>query len=65
MLFILLLFIFLVYGGWAIGKSIGNVFFGKDEYRSTYVDKTTHIHHHYHDNRSIRINDEEFRNLKK
>ena len=64
MLFILVLFVFLVYGGRAIGKSIGNSLFGKDEYRSTYIDKTTHVHHHYHDNRSINIDGKKFKNLK-
>lgn len=63
-MFLVVLFFFLVYGGWSIFKSIGNSVFGKDEYRSTYIDKTTHIHHHYYDNRSIKINEEEFKNLK-
>lgn len=65
MLFITILFIVLVGGGWLVGKAVGNILFGSSEKKETYVDKTTHIHNHYHDNRSVHVDGKEFKNLKK
>lgn len=64
---ILILFIICVGGGWLIGKLISAILFGSNKSKKDfqYIDRTTHIHHHYHDNRSVNINGEEFKNLKK
>ena len=53
-MFIIILFVVLVGGGWLIGKSIGNVLFpGKKEDKYTFIDKSVHHHHHEHKNISI------------
>lgn len=67
MVFILGLFIILVGGGWLLGKSIGGALFPNDNNKSRYVDKSTNVvhHHHYHDNRSLHVDGEEFKKLKK
>lgn len=63
-LFIILLFIVLVGGGWKIGKWIGNAIF-PDE-RKTYVDKSVHHHYHStthnHEHKNISIIDDETKN---
>jgi hypothetical protein len=56
-IFLLILFIVLVGGGYSIGKSIGNTLF-PDE-KTTYIDRS--VHHHYHEHKSINIIDEETR----
>jgi len=45
--FIAFLFFVLVFGGWAVGKLIGNIFFPE---RNTggYIDRSVHHHHHHH-----------------
>ena len=63
--FIIILFVVLVGGGWLLGKGIGNALFGGSEKKNTYVDKTTHVHNHYHDNRSVHLDGKEYKNLKK
>lgn len=45
--FIIFLFLFLVGGGWAIGKLLGNAFFPKNE-NGGYIDNSIHHHHHHH-----------------
>jgi len=60
--FILVLFFIIVGGFTLIGKLLGISFTPKNG--SHFVDKSTHIHHHYHDNRSINIDGEKFKNLK-
>jgi hypothetical protein len=63
-LFLLIVFIVCVGGGYLLFKAIGEAIFGKSE-SATFVDKTTHVHHHYHDNRKVYINEQEIKNLKK
>jgi hypothetical protein len=66
--FLFFLFVILVGGGWLIGKLVGSALFpDKSQPKSNYVDRSTTIihHHHYHDNRSVHVNGEEFKSLKK
>lgn len=64
LLFFVILFFVLAGGGWLIGKSIGNVLFPTTkEEKATFIDKS--VHHHYHDNRTVNLNGEEFKSLKK
>jgi len=44
-------------------RAIGNAVFPKENDKTTFVDKS--VHHHYHDNRSVNIDKETFKNLKK
>ena len=60
-----MLFVVCVGGFWLIAKLIGNALFPDKHSHSTFVDKTTHVHHHYYDNRSINIKSDEFKNLKR
>lgn len=55
-IFILVLFVFFVGGGWVIGKSIGNLIFRDKEEKHIYIDKS--IHHHYHEHKNISIIDD-------
>lgn len=64
LIFILVLFVIFVGGGWLIGKSVGNTLFPTERReRNVYIDKS--VHHHYHDNRSIHVDGKEFKSLKK
>lgn len=54
-IFLLILFIVLVGGGWSIGRSIGGLFSGEE--KPTYIDRS--VHHHYHEHKHINIIDEE------
>ena len=62
-LFLLILFILLVGGGWFVGKFIGGILFPTNE--KTYIDKSVHHHHyhnttvHNHEHKSISIIDDE------
>jgi len=54
LLFILVLFVVLVGGGWLLGRGIGEVLFGSDNDNNTkYVDKS--VHHHYTTNNNNTI----------
>ena len=50
MLFIIILFVIFVGGGWLLGKGIGNALFPDKENRTTYIDKSVHYHEHKHIN---------------
>lgn len=63
--FLIMLFIVCVGGGWLLGKGIGNLLFPGRNDAHRYMDKSVHYHHHYYDNRSVHVNGEEFKNLKK
>ena len=61
----LIIIVFIIIGGFTLlGNLLGKLFFPKKNKQNTYVDKITHIHHHYHDNRSINIDKETFKKLK-
>lgn len=62
--FIIILFVVCVGGCWLIFTTVGGILFGKSD-KSTFVDKTTHIHNHYHDNRSVHVDGEKIKNIKK
>lgn len=69
---ILFLFVVFVGGGWMVGKLFGSIFFNRTNNGHTprrYIDRSNNIvhhhHHHYHDNRSVNINGEEFKNVQK
>ena len=54
MMFIIILFVVLVGGGWLLGKSIGNALFPSEkEDKYTFIDRSVHHHHHEHKNISI------------
>jgi hypothetical protein len=55
MMFILIMFIVLVGGGWLIGKLVANALFPDKEIKPTYtfIDKSVHYHKHEHKNISI------------
>lgn len=56
MIFVVVLFVVLVGGGWLIGKGVGEALFGSDN-DTKYVDKS--VHHHYHTiNNNTIINNE-------
>jgi hypothetical protein len=62
--FIFIVFVVIVGGCYSAAKSIGNGIFGSDSSsKNTYVDKS--VHHHYHDNRSVNVDGETFKSLKK
>jgi hypothetical protein len=61
-LFILIVFAVCVGGCWALFRGFAELFI-KDG-KETYVDKTTHIHNHYYDNRSVHVDKETFKGLK-
>lgn len=62
-IFFIVVSFLIMYFAISFSKWVGEIIFGKDD-KPNYTDKTTHIHHHYHDNRSIHFDDEEFKNLK-
>ena len=63
--FIVILFLICVGGCWLIFSSIGKALFPDRDNSSKYIDNSVH-HHHYHiDNRSVHVNGEEFKGLKK
>lgn len=69
-MFIILLFIVCVGGGRLLGRVAGSTLFpDKRQQKSSYIDNSInvvhHHHHHYNDNRSVHVNNEEFKNLKK
>lgn len=56
-IFIIVMFIVFVGGGWLIGKSIGNALFPSERReRNVYIDKS--VHHHYHEHKNISIIDD-------
>lgn len=61
LVFILVLFIILVGGGWVLGKGLGKMLFPND--RETYIDKSVHYHttviNHNHEHKNISIIDDE------
>lgn len=59
MIYILILLIVCLGGGWLIGKGIGALLFG--EKKETYTFHTTNVHHHthHHEHKNISIIDEE------
>jgi hypothetical protein len=59
--FVIILFVVCVGGCYLVAKAIGNAIFGASEKKDTYIDKS--VHHHYHDNRSINVDGETFKNL--
>jgi len=57
LLFILVLFVVFVGGGWLIGKAFGNLLFPKEKKDTyTFIDKS--VHHHYHEHKNISIIDD-------
>jgi hypothetical protein len=62
-MFIFILFIVCVGGCWLLFRAIGNAIFPKENDNSTFVDRS--VHHHYYDNRSVNVDKETFKNLKK
>ena len=61
MVYILVLFVLFVGGGWLVGKMLGNLFFpdSDDEIytsnsKDTYIDKSVHHHFHVHDSSKSR-----------
>lgn len=57
LLFIIILFILFVGGGWSIGKSVGNALFpAEKEDKYTFIDKS--VHHHHHEHKHINIIDD-------
>jgi hypothetical protein len=56
MMFIIILFIVLVGGGWLLGKGLGEALFG--EKKETYTFNSTHVHHHHHEHKNISIIDD-------
>ena len=59
MLFIIVLFVVLIGGGWLLGKGIGEALFGGGEKKETYTFNSTNTHNHYHEHKNISIIDEE------
>jgi hypothetical protein len=56
-LFFVVLLVIFAGGGWAIGKSIGNLLFTSEkEKKITFIDNS--IHHHHHDHKHISLIDE-------
>jgi len=54
LVFILILFVVFVGGGWLIGKSFGNFLFPDEkEEKITFINNITHNHYHEHKNISI------------
>jgi hypothetical protein len=69
MMFFLLLFVVCIWGGRLLGRSAGNALFpDKSQSKSSYIDNSInvvhHHHHHYNDNRSVHVNEDQFKNLK-
>ena len=56
-MFIIILFIVLVGGGWLLGKGIGEALFPSEK-KKTYTFNSTHIHHHHHEHKNISIIDD-------
>ena len=56
MVFVFILFVVLVGGGWLLGKGIGEALFG--EKKETYTFHSTHVHHHHHEHKNISIIDD-------
>ena len=65
--FVIVLFVVIVGSCYLIAKSLGNALFPKsrDNRVEDYVDKSVHHHHYHNDNRTINVNGEEFKSLKK
>jgi hypothetical protein len=61
-IYVILLFVICVGGCWALFRGVGELLF--PDKKETYIDRTTHIHHHYHDNRSVHVDKETFKGLK-
>lgn len=59
MIFLILLFIFLVFGGWYLFTSIFDFLFNLNSEKEKYTFNTTHVHHHYHEHKNISIIDDE------
>lgn len=64
-LFIIFIVIACVFGGWWLFTSVFDAIFGRTESSNEYFEKTTHIHNHYHDNRTINVDGETFEKFKK
>lgn len=45
-LFLLILFIVFVGGGWVLGKGVGNFLFPDEKEKETYIDKSVNYHYH-------------------
>lgn len=63
-IFILILFVVLVGGGWYIGRSIGGALERRinepdSSSRSTYIDKSVNFHTHHHTHQNLTVIDEE------
>lgn len=57
-LIILFLFFVFSYGGWIVGRFIGDLLFPTEKEKSyTFIDKS--VHHHYHEHKKISIIDED------
>jgi hypothetical protein len=56
MIFVVVLFVILVGGGWLVGKGVGKALFGEKKEKYTFQSK--HIHHHHHEHKNISIIDD-------
>lgn len=56
MIFIIILFVILVGGGWLLGKWLGEALF--EEKKETYTFHSVHVHHHHHEHKNISIIDD-------
>lgn len=60
LLFILILFMIFVGGGWVLGKGLGKILFPTE--KETYIDKSVHHHYytttHHHEHKNISIIDD-------
>lgn len=63
-IFTIILFVACVGGCYLAFKAIGEMIFGSSK-KETYIDKTTHIHNHFYDNRSVHVDGEKIKDLKK
>jgi hypothetical protein len=56
-IFILVMFIVFVGGGWLLGKLLGGFLFpDRNEEKNVFIDKS--VHHHYHEHKNISIIDD-------
>ena len=56
-IFLLILFVIVVGGGWLIGKGLGNIMFPNEKEKgNVFIDRS--VHHHHHEHKHINIIDE-------
>lgn len=57
--YIVFLCVVFIYGGWFIGKLIGEVFISEKKDSFIFIDNSVHHHHHQHEHKNISIIDDE------